>query len=162
MHERRTDEDECGLLGHGSDKSLSLQVQTLRLQMESLARQISEQEENSTDPEAVREVLKARDLRNKFFNSDLFADPAWDILLKLYRTRLEHSRISVSALCLAAEGPSTTNLRWIHKLERRGLVVRRKDQFDGRRVWVQLSSEGLRAMKGYFSARAGKVLTIYD
>jgi hypothetical protein len=44
-------------------------------------------------------------MREQFFGPDLFADPAWDILLDLYAARLEQQRVAVSSLCIAAAVP---------------------------------------------------------
>jgi DNA-binding MarR family transcriptional regulator len=102
----------------------------------------------------IRSVLKARRQRAKFFRPDLFADPAWDMLLELYATLLCDRRICVSALCEASDVPPTTALRWIRKLETEGLLIRRTDPFDGRRVWVELSVSGWRAMNDYWGTVA--------
>src|SRR3546814_12784439 len=64
----------------------------------------------------VRDLLRARRLRDDFLPADLFADPAWDMLLDLLAARLEHGRVSVSSLCIASAVPPTTALRWIRRL----------------------------------------------
>lgn len=98
----------------------------------------------------IRAILKLRRGRDRFFGGDLFADPAWDILLELYAAELGQMRISVSSLCLGAAVPSTTALRWIGTLERSGFIERRADPLDGRRVFMSLSGKGLEAMTAYF------------
>ncbi len=40
-------------------------------------------------PALIREAIKLRRLRDSYFPADLFADPAWDILLDLFAARLE-------------------------------------------------------------------------
>ena len=35
------------------------------------------------DPRLVRNLIRVRQLRQRFFNSDLFADPAWDMTSKI-------------------------------------------------------------------------------
>lgn len=94
----------------------------------------------------VRALLRARRLRDHIFVGDLFADPAWDILLDLIAARLEQTRVSVSSLCIAAAVPPTTALRWIRHLTERGLLQREADPVDGRRIFVGLSSRGTDAM----------------
>lgn len=103
----------------------------------------------SCSPQFVRRVIAARAARRQFFGSDLFADPAWDILLELYALESEQRRTSVSKLCIAAAVPPTTALRWIDRLHTDGLIVRSADHLDGRRVWVSISPSGLNAMKSY-------------
>jgi hypothetical protein len=98
----------------------------------------------------VRAMLKMRRVRNQFFDGELFADPAWDMLLELYAAELGQQRISVGCLCVGAAVPATTALRWITTLENKGLVERRADPLDGRRFHLSLSTSGLKAMEGYF------------
>jgi len=100
----------------------------------------------------VRAMLKMRRDRVQFFDGELFAEPAWDILLELYAAELGQQRISVGNLCVGAAVPSTTALRWINILESKGLVERKADRMDGRRFYVSLSSSGHDAMGSYFSA----------
>lgn len=99
---------------------------------------------------AVRALLKHRRNREYFFREGLFADPAWDILLELYAAELGQQRLSITSLCAGAAVPGTTALRWITHLEKNGYIDRCPDPLDGRRFFVSLSSEGLRAMEEYF------------
>jgi DNA-binding MarR family transcriptional regulator len=98
---------------------------------------------------AARSIIKARSARRRFFDGELFADPAWDMLLELYALEGEGRRISVSKLSVAAGVPCTTALRWLDKLEAESLLVREEDPADGRRVWVMLSPTGIAAMDSY-------------
>lgn len=98
----------------------------------------------------VRAVQTARTRRFAFFDADLFADPAWDMLLELYALHLEQIPVSVSGLCDSIFVPATTALRWMTKLEKDGLIVRRDDPNDARRSWVTLSAPGLEKMGRYF------------
>lgn len=99
----------------------------------------------------VRAVIKSRRLREATFGEGLFADPAWDMLLHLYATYLERRRVSISSLQIASTSPSTTALRWIARLEERQLIMRCPDQLDARRIFIELSSQGLRLMDQYFA-----------
>ncbi len=99
----------------------------------------------------VRRLVRLRRARDQFFQADLFADPAWDMLLDLYAARLERGRVSVSSLCIAAAVPATTALRWIKSLTATGLLERREDPLDGRRIFVALSDDAARAMDAYFA-----------
>ena len=100
----------------------------------------------------IRTILRYRRHRDRFFEGELFADPAWDILLELYAARLGQQKIPVGALCEAAAVPATTALRWISQLESKGLIERKADPMDGRRFHLSLSEAGLEAMGGYFRA----------
>jgi len=95
-------------------------------------------------------ILRERRRRNDFFDPELFGEPAWDMLLDLYGHQLDQNRISVSALCSSSGVPATTALRWIGNLERAGLVLRRNDPLDGRRVWIELTNDGSSAVDRYF------------
>ena len=99
---------------------------------------------------AIRAGLRARRQRSDFFNSKLFADPAWDMLLELYAASLTERRLSVSRLAERSGVPMTTALRWIATLEDEGLIERQDDPFDKRRYFLLLSDDGVGAMKTYF------------
>ena len=104
----------------------------------------------------VRAILKARRARYQFFPAELFADPAWDILLHLFQAEMGQHRASVSSTCSAAEVPQTTGLRWLKSLADQNLIVRRPDPFDGRRIFLELTPTGSTAMQNYFRATAGE------
>ncbi|MEO6199005.1 MAG: MarR family winged helix-turn-helix transcriptional regulator [Sphingomicrobium sp.] len=102
-------------------------------------------------PESVRSVIRARRLRSRFFDEELFADPAWDMLLDLLQAELSHLRVPVSSLCIAAAVPATTALRWLKTMVDQGLFVRRADPHDGRRVFVELAPTTSEALHRYFA-----------
>jgi DNA-binding transcriptional ArsR family regulator len=102
------------------------------------------------DPRLVRRLIRQRDLRNKFFSQDLFADPAWNMLLDLTAARAEHRRVSVTSLCIASGVPATTALRWITVLVEAKLVDRIEDDTDRRRAFIALSDRGADIMSRYF------------
>ena len=104
---------------------------------------------------AVRRVLRQRRMREQFFPADLFADPAWDMLLDLYAAQLEGQPVAVSSLCIAAAVPATTALRWIKTLTDTGLFERQSDPRDGRRIFIGLSPKAAQAMERYFAALDG-------
>ncbi|MCW5647213.1 MAG: winged helix-turn-helix transcriptional regulator [Sphingopyxis sp.] len=100
----------------------------------------------------VRRMLRQRRMREQYFPADLFADPAWDMLLDLYAARLERQPVSVSSLCIAAAVPATTALRWIKTMTDAGLFVRDADPHDGRRIFIALAEAAHDAMARYFEA----------
>ena len=104
------------------------------------------------DAAQIRATIRARRLRDQFFKRDLFADPAWDMLLDLMAARLENRRVAVSSLCIAAAVPPTTALRWIKLLSEHGLFVRSADPQDGRRVYIALSDEAAASLGAYLRA----------
>ena len=98
----------------------------------------------------IRRLMRIRRMRDELFPAEMFADPAWDMLLDLFAARLEQVQVSVSSLCIAAAVPATTALRWIKTLTDDGTFVRESDPRDGRRVFVALSERSLFAMTRYF------------
>ncbi|WP_299191607.1 MarR family transcriptional regulator [uncultured Erythrobacter sp.] len=102
------------------------------------------------DPRHVRQIISGRQARAKFFDEELFADPAWDMLLDLTAAHAEHQRVSVTSLCIAAAVPATTALRWIKQLVDSGVFVRVADSTDRRRAFIGLSEQSTEAMARYF------------
>jgi hypothetical protein len=101
--------------------------------------------------DTVRTVIRARRLRSRYFSEDLFADPAWDMLLDLLQAELAQLRVPVSSLCIAAAVPATTALRWLKSMTEQGLFVRRADPHDARRVFVELAPQTSASMRRYFA-----------
>lgn len=103
------------------------------------------------DPRLVRRIIRQRQLRTRFFDGELFADPAWDMLLDLTAARAEHQRVSVTSLCIASGVPPTTALRWIGQMTDAGLFQRVEDDADRRRAFIALSERSADAMARYFA-----------
>ncbi|NCU12190.1 MAG: winged helix DNA-binding protein [Sphingomonadaceae bacterium] len=103
------------------------------------------------DPRLVRRIIRHRQLRARFFDGDLFADPAWDMLLDLTAARAEHTRVSVTSLCIASGVPPTTALRWIGQMTESGLLQRVEDEADRRRAFIALTDKAADAMARYFA-----------
>jgi len=106
--------------------------------------------------DTVRSVIRARRLRDRYFRNELFADPAWDMLLDLLQAEIAQLRVPVSSLCIAAAVPPTTALRWLKRMVSEGIFIRRADPHDGRRVFVELTPEASQALRRYF-AEVGQV-----
>lgn len=103
------------------------------------------------DPRLVRTIIRQRQMRAKFFDAELFADPAWDILLDLTAARAEQVRVSVTSLCIASGVPPTTALRWIGQMSQAGLLERVEDESDRRRAFIALSDTAASGMARYFA-----------
>jgi len=150
-HERNDD-----LIGISSDE-----VNDLRNRINGLLSEIADNrllrngmsaEEVLDRQQRIKRIQKARRLRGRFLRPQLFADPAWDMLLELYGDSLNGARVSVSGLCYASGVPPTTALRWIQTLVSQDLVVKTDDPLDARRVLMELSPQGITAMDAYFAA----------
>lgn len=135
----------------------------LRQQIMELERRLSDMNEQARpgpaaapgalfdDEASIRRLLAARRARDEQLGADLFADPAWDILLEALAAEFAQKRISVSGLCEASTVPATTALRWIGKLEQKGLLVRHADPLDARRDWIQLTREGSAKLRAFLN-----------
>lgn len=139
--------DPVGRFG-GEAKPLVSQVEALRREAERIARTLQElvAEHEAEAPPArpvdaarIRAHIKARRLRERFFPAELFADPAWDILLDLAAAQREGRPVSVSSLCIAASVPTTTGLRWIKAMVDRGMLEREPDPEDARRAFIRMT-----------------------
>ena len=102
------------------------------------------------DPRMIRQIIVNRQARAKFFDAELFADPAWDMLLDLTAAHAEHRRVSVTSLCIASGVPATTALRWVRQMVDSGMFVRIADSTDRRRAFIALSDNSTEAMARYF------------
>ena len=107
------------------------------------------------EPQLVRQIIRQRQLRARFFDGELFADPAWDMLLDLTAAQAEHARVSVTSLCIASGVPPTTALRWIGQMTEAGLFRRVEDEADRRRAFIALTDRASDGMARYF-AELGK------
>lgn len=94
-------------------------------------------------------ICSLRSLRTRFLPAHLFADPAWDMLLKLKRAEISQARVTVTTLCASSEVPSTTALRWIAVLMNNGMIVKSDDPLDGRRKFVELHPGTTAAMDSF-------------
>lgn len=95
-------------------------------------------------------AIDSRLRRDKFLPAELFGEPAWDMLLRLYAAHLAQRPTPIGGLCSLSAVPPTTTLRWLQKLLDLNLVQRTDDSFN--RTFVQLTRTGLEAMDGYFLA----------
>lgn len=115
---------------------------------------LSDPSARSSEPtsQQLRQILAIRRARAEFFDPKLFSDPAWDMLLELYCAELAGTKISVTSLCIGANVPATTALRWMRRLKDRGLVRRVSDLHDARRMFVFLTEKGSGGMRAYFQS----------
>lgn len=80
----------------------------------------------------------------------IFANPAWDMLLDLYRATLLGNEIAISSLALASNVPATTARRCIAAMVSDQLVSYRPDPADRRRVYVAITAAGVEALNQVF------------
>ena len=94
-------------------------------------------------------IYQSRRQRERYFESGLFSEPAWDLLLAAYCLGTTKQCLTVSALCHSAGCPFSTALRWIQRLEQFGLMERRKCDRDGRMIYSYLTPDGRHRIESY-------------
>jgi hypothetical protein len=99
----------------------------------------------------VEAIIRRRALRATHIPGDLLAEAAWDMLLELMHAELSERRVTASILCKAAGVSTAVGRRWIDVLLSKGLCTRTAGADDPDESFVQLSYEGGKAMRGYFS-----------
>lgn len=102
-------------------------------------------------PPLLARARQARELRRKMSSllpGHLFVDPAWDIMLELVIAAEEGRAPCVKELILVSGESATSALRRIDRLQASGLIHRRLDQNDHRRVLVGLTEQGHKGMSG--------------
>ncbi|WP_197063538.1 helix-turn-helix domain-containing protein [Novosphingobium malaysiense] len=139
---------------------LADELNELIMQIEARGISIEDADETSQTPtiedwmDTVSEAYNLRRHREKVFQTaQLFGEPTWDILLDLFMAELKNIKMQTTSVCIGAQVPQTTALRWIALLEREELVRRYRDSQDSRRVYIQLTDAALRKMVQIFYDR---------
>jgi hypothetical protein len=96
--------------------------------------------------ERAKTIIDLRKRREASLGAELFAEPAWDILLDLFVQRVEGRRTSSTSASIASRAPTTTALRYISALQERGLVTRNVADHDHRVHYVRLSDDAFDKM----------------
>lgn len=87
-------------------------------------------------------TLRLNRSRTAIVGAELFADPAWNIMLDLFVRGVDGETTTVSSACIGADVPSTTALRHLTVLLKHGLIERHACTRDQRVMYVQLTGEG--------------------
>lgn len=132
----------------------AFEVEQLALRLAQLCRKASVQVVPPERPKltsyaALKTIVRLRQLRDKHLGDDLFADPAWSMLLDLAIAGIEKRKTSITSLCIASGVPAGTALRWIRVMTENGILVRSNDPLDGRRIFVELAPTTAEAMEAY-------------
>jgi len=100
----------------------------------------------------ARIALRRRLLRRQLLGaSDLFGEPAWDMLLDLFIHQAEGRSLSMSALCLSSGIPTSSAMKLIQRLCDAGLLERLPDPRDGRRSLIRISPDTRHRLRAYFA-----------
>jgi DNA-binding MarR family transcriptional regulator len=98
----------------------------------------------------VQLTFRARRVRDQLFDANLFAEPAWDIMLDLYGAHLEGRPTTVADASLASSVPPATARRYIDMLLKRGLLSIGGKEADGDRRPVELTDSAKASMQTMF------------
>lgn len=88
-------------------------------------------------------IKRQQMMRKKFLPDAMLGEPTWNMLLDLFCQFAGGAMVSSKSLCLAADCPETTALRYIDRLENCGLVERFKSDMDRRLTMIQLTKKGV-------------------
>jgi hypothetical protein len=92
----------------------------------------------------AKELIDITKRRSRLVSvANLFADPAWFILLDLFVRQHSGLQTSVSSACHASFSPVTTALRHIAILTERKIIEREYDPVDQRRVFLRLTDDAV-------------------
>lgn len=99
-------------------------------------------------------IYRARRNREQIFEDDIFADPAWDIMLDLFIRSQRNEQVSISSACHAACVPEATALRHLNALTEKDYVVRISHATDRRSTMLMMTPAAAGLMKTWLSAFA--------
>ena len=98
----------------------------------------------------ARALLESRRRRVAIFGPQMFAEPAWDMLLILYLSG-GGRRQTQSDLSELSGATRSTAMRWIDYLSGRDLIRREEHPTDKRRNFVALTEKGRHLLELYLS-----------
>lgn len=97
-------------------------------------------------------IMKSRQARAKFFDTEIIAGPGWDILIDLAVAGLKGEMVATSSVCESADVPYSTAFRHIKHLIATGMIRPQRDSADKRRTLLSLEDETLDAMTEYLKS----------
>lgn len=99
---------------------------------------------------SLQSLRAVRRVRSRYFPSELFSDPCWEILLDLYDCLLSGQNATVTSLAAASGATTTTAWRRLGALQSHGLIERTEDPEDKRRTIVRLTETGRQSVENFF------------
>jgi DNA-binding MarR family transcriptional regulator len=100
--------------------------------------------------EAAWHEFERRGRRMQLLPSDMFGEPAWEMLLILYAEQ-QRTRLNIAHLSRKLDLPPSTALRWLNYLEHKALVVREPHPTDQRTATLKLTAVAIEALELYLS-----------
>lgn len=99
---------------------------------------------------SLQSLRSVRRIRSRYFPSELFSDPCWEMLLDLYDCLLSGQNATVTSLAAASGATTTTAWRRLGALQSHGLIERAEDPGDKRRTIVRLTEAGRQSVENFF------------
>jgi hypothetical protein len=115
-------------------------------------RGIVEVAETFTDHDIMRNTHTARRLLEvsrqveNMFDAPLLSNPGWDILLDLFIQHSEGKRTSIISVCVAANAPTSTVLRYIQAMMDSGTIIKTPSLDDSESLLIDLSEAAFARM----------------
>ena len=103
----------------------------------------------------ARIVFNSRRLRERYFDSQLFGEPAWDILLLLYIADQSSERLTATRLGELIHVPPTSVARWLNHLEAAQFIERQAHPTDRRIIFLKLLEKGRAQLDSYLGSIPG-------
>lgn len=101
-----------------------------------------------------------RHARDAVFDPAVRDECAWDMILDLAHSELIGATVTVSNLCAATNKPQTSALRKLNNLVKAGLVTKRPDHDDRRRVLVELTEGARHSMERLYGQTIARIASI--
>jgi len=98
----------------------------------------------------ARRELRLRQQRGSLFNTQIFGEPAWEILLAAFVARYDGVPLMTTAACAHANVPQTTGLRYVRHLIELQLINKAKNSPDGRVSNLEITDIGLAKINRYY------------
>lgn len=99
----------------------------------------------------VRQMQIGRKKRYAIFPRSFLGEPAWEMLLEAYVSKMAGDALAVTDLCVASGQPQSTALRWITILEQHEYLTRSQDPSDRRRTLVHATEKALESIERLFA-----------
>jgi hypothetical protein len=146
----------------GGSRLIGASEEILRETIETLAQRVAELEARALEvgepPRSLgfsddklatiaMSIYRSRQRRALYFGAALFGEPAWDMLLDLFIAKVRGARVSTTSLCLSANVPQATGLRWVGMIVKAELARRYRAPDDARLKLVEITPEGFRLMR---------------
>jgi len=96
----------------------------------------------------AQQIHQRRRARHQYFSSDLFGEPAWDMLLAAYWLPTIGVKLTVLGLCSEAGASKTTAWRSLERLIGLGLIET-QDGNDRRSTHVMLTRDARYGIESY-------------